>query len=366
MQRVAYTVQPGANPLRLLIVDMPTNWASRSTVVCGNAATITGDGVNKNLLIDDTEATNWAVLGMDNRVVDPAVTVNLAGAKAHLVGRVRVSAMLRPRDDQDPGDDDDLPGEEVGDTASQSRFSALREFKILTCNAAASLLPVPCTTPVDFTQVYPIPGSPAAVEFDAGTPRPLAPDLIVKEFDVKDSMATHVRLVALDNQCTGQAAYHIADADPLNDPNCLNSAQVMNLRAAELQVLSHAGRTSVINDPVVVLSMSAPATALPGSNFQYRISYTNLGPAPSSNARILDVLPSEVNFVSASHGGSYDTAARRVTWNVGTVPVNGTGTRTLTVQVKTSVPLLTPILNVAEFVAPLTVAPPAASLTIVK
>ncbi len=52
--------------------------------------------------------------------------------------------------------------------------------------------------------------------------------------------------------------------------------------------------------------------------------------------------------------------------NVGTVPVNGTGTRTLTVRVKTSVPDLTPILNVAEFVAPLTVATPAASLTIVK
>ena len=61
-----------------------------------------------------------------------------------------------------------------------------------------------------------------------------------------------------------------------------------------------------------------------------------------------------------------DAATRRVTWNVGTVSVNGTGTRTLTVRVKTTVPDLTPILNEAEFVAPLTVATPAASLTIVK
>ncbi|MBA3435729.1 MAG: M36 family metallopeptidase [Chloroflexi bacterium] len=363
MQRVTYTVQPGADPLRVLIVDMPTNWASRSTIVAENAATITGDGVNKNLLIDDTEATNWAVLGMDNRIVDPTVTVDLAGAEAHLVGRVRVSAMLRPRDDQDPGDDDDLPGEEVGDTGSQSRFSAMREFRILTCNAETSL--AGCTTPIEFTQVYPTTGSPA-VEFDAGTPRPLAPNLILDEFEVQDSMATHVRLIALDNQCTGQAAYHIDDADPTNNADCRTSPQVNNLRAAELQVLSHAGSTAVVQDPVVALSMTAPATTTQGSNLQYTISYTNLGPAPSSSARILDVLPSEVTFVSASNGGSYDAATRRVTWNVGTVPVNGTGTRTLTVRVETTVPDLTPILNVAEFVAPLTVATPAASLTIVK
>jgi len=252
----------------------------------------------------------------------------------------------------------------VGDTASQSRFSALREFKILTCNAPVSV--AGCTTPVEFTQVYPVPGSPAAVEFDAGTPRPLAPNLILKEFDVKDSMATHVRLVALDNQCTGQAKYHIDDADPTNNADCRTSPQINNLRAAELQVLSHAGSTAVVQDPVVALSMTAPATTTQGSNLQYTISYTNLGPAPSSSARILDVLPSEVTFVSASNGGSYDAATRRVTWNVGTVPVNGTGTRTLTVRVKTTVPDLTPILNVAEFVAPLTVATPAASLTIVK
>ncbi|MDQ3407013.1 MAG: DUF11 domain-containing protein, partial [Chloroflexota bacterium] len=364
MQRVRYTVQPGADPLRVLVVDMPTNWASRSTSVGGNAATISGDGINKNKLIDDTEATNWAALGMNNLVVDPTVTVDLAGAEAHLVGRVRVSAMLRPRDDQDPGDDDEVPGEEVGDTGSQSRFSALREFRILTCNAEAAV--ADCTTPVEFTQVYPVPGSPAAVEFDAGTPRPLAPNLILEEFEVKDSMATHVRLVALENQCTGQAAYHIDDDDPTNNADCRTSAQVNNLRAAELQVLSHAGSTSVIKDPVVALTMTAPATAAQGANFDYTISYTNLGPAASSDARILDVLPQELRFVSASNGGSYDSSTRRVTWNVGTVPVDGTGTRTLTARVKSSVADLTQIVNVAEFVAPLTVAPPAASLTIVE
>jgi len=183
---------------------------------------------------------------------------------------------------------------------------------------------------------------------------------------VKDSMATHVRLVALDNQCTGQGKYHIDDADPTNNADCRTSAQINNLRAAELQVLSHAGSTSVIEDPVVALTMAAPATAPQGGEFSYTISYTNLGPAASSDARILDVLPAELTFVSASNGGSYDAATRRVSWNVGTVPVNASGTRTLRVRVKTSVPDLRQILNVAEFVAPLTVATPAASLTIVE
>ena len=49
---------------------------------------------------------------------DVAVTVDLAGG-VRAVRRVKVSAMLRPTDENDAG----------GDTSAQNRFSALRSFR---------------------------------------------------------------------------------------------------------------------------------------------------------------------------------------------------------------------------------------------
>jgi extracellular elastinolytic metalloproteinase len=37
-------------------------------------------------------------------------------------------------------------------------------------------------------------------------PRPAAPDLILRRFDVPDTLATHVRIRVLANQCTGNPA----------------------------------------------------------------------------------------------------------------------------------------------------------------
>ena len=74
--------------------------------------------------------------------------------------------------------------------------------------------------------------------FDATAPRPLAPDLLFKAFDVPDTSATHVRLVALENQCSGASEYAgEQDADPLNATDCkVASTGDEAVRAAELQV----------------------------------------------------------------------------------------------------------------------------------
>jgi extracellular elastinolytic metalloproteinase len=346
-------------------VAMPRNWASRADLNGGafdGGAIIAGDGRNKNKLIDDTEATNWAVLAGDlptgaTNVNGSDITVDLAGSAPRLVNSVRVSALLRPQASDDQGDDPTEDPAPVGDTENQSRFSALRSFAIETCNQQAK----DCKNPANYTRIYTSPAN----AFPGGQPRPLAPDLLLRQFDVPNTMATHVRLVALTNQCTGGPVYQgDQDLDPLNNSDCqTGSSQDMRLRASELQVISQGGAVTEVRDPVVVVTMSAPATAATNTRYDYTINYTNLGPEAASNPTITDVLPAGVEFVSASGGLSriYDADNRRVTWKLATVPAATGGSVGL--RVRTIGPVGTVITNVAEFSAPLTIANPGVAVT---
>ena len=145
---------------------MPTNLASGT-----NDATVTGDGINLARLIDDDEATQWASLG--SPVAGKQVTVDLAGGRQR-VERVQVSAMLRPTIASD------------ADSGAQSRFSALRQFRVLACSAAG---PVDCSQAADYSVIFTSPAD--AVPSIA--PRPRAPELIIRSFDVPNTMATHLR-----------------------------------------------------------------------------------------------------------------------------------------------------------------------------
>ncbi|CAN5596109.1 hypothetical protein BH20CHL6_BH20CHL6_17320 [soil metagenome] len=341
---------------RIIKITMPRNWASRAAggSIASSSPAAGGTSVNTNKLIDDTEATNWAVLGATPNANNSSVTVNLAGTAARLVSQVRVSALTRPRIQDDEGDD---PVVEVGDTESQSRFSAMRSFAIETCNGSATF----CSNPLNFTRIYTSPAN----AFPGSVPRPLAPDLLLRTFNVPDTMATHVRLVALTNQCTGGPAYEgDQDLDPLNNSDCqTGSTQDQRMRASELQVISQAGGTQQVEDPVVTMSMSGPTTASAGDRISFTTTYKNLGPKPSSSARITQVLPAGLTFRSASGGGTYNASNRTVTWSLGTVGVNVTGTVRVTVDVGALVTPGTVFLNLAEFKAPLTVANPAVMVT---
>ncbi|MFN2470266.1 MAG: DUF11 domain-containing protein [Gaiellaceae bacterium] len=114
-------------------------------------------------------------------------------------------------------------------------------------------------------------------------------------------------------------------------------------------------------DPTVVLTKTGPLTAARGSNITYRLAYRNLGPNPSANAKIVDTLPAQVQFVSATNGGTYAPATRKVTWNLGTVPFNGSGTVSVTVSVPPTTPNGTVLLNQADFTGDLTVSPKTAA-----
>jgi extracellular elastinolytic metalloproteinase len=211
-----------AGQVRDLPVFLRHNLASSA-----NGATASGDGVNHDKLIDDTEATNWAFLGADDAVENEAigteVTVRLdPSAPVHEFRRIQVSAQLRPRIHTDPAD----PG-------SQSRYSALRQFEIWVCTATAS---VDCTQDAQFTKIY----TSASNAFPSVAPRPRVVDLTTRSFAVPRTTASHVRIRVLHNQCTGGPAYQgEQDADPRFQTDCGDgSTQDDVVRIAELQVFT--------------------------------------------------------------------------------------------------------------------------------
>jgi len=184
--RTSVTVTAGE--VRDLRLSMPLNLASSA-----NGVTATGDGINLGGLNGSSRTvTCLPAIGEPSEAVSP-------------------------------------PGS--AGRASQNRFSALRQFELLACEARGA---VDCTQAEQFTSVLTSP----ADAFPSVVPRPRAPELLLRSFDVPTTRATHVRLRVLTNQCTGTPGYQgDQDDDPINVTDCdAGSTQDDNVRAAELQV----------------------------------------------------------------------------------------------------------------------------------
>ncbi|GGU16296.1 M36 family metallopeptidase [Nocardioides albus] len=169
---------------------------------------------NPAALIDGTEATNWGGVTADNvDAITPSIAVDLAGG-TRTVKTVNVSAYLSPATDTDAD--------------SGSRFTALRKFALEACVSACD------TAGATWKRFY----TSADDAFPGKRPRPVAPNLNLRPFDVPDTSAAAVRLVALENQCTGYVGYAgEQDADPLTTTDCkTGSDRGTIVHAAELQV----------------------------------------------------------------------------------------------------------------------------------
>ena len=171
---------------------------------------------NMDSLIDSTEATNWGGVTAGNvDETNPFVTVDLAGEKAQTIRRVGVSALLRPAEENDMDPD------------SGSRFTALRQFAIEVCASG-------CDSEDSWSRAYTSPGN----AFPAVRPRPTSPKLNFRTFTFDAVKAQQVRLVVLENQCTGFEGYAgEIDNDPLNATDCKTASDRGTIvHAAELEV----------------------------------------------------------------------------------------------------------------------------------
>lgn len=103
-----------------------------------------------------------------------------------------------------------------------------------------------------------------------------------------------------------------------------------------------------MGEAVTLVKPSAPATGTPqitvsitvdkttakvGEQLNYTVTYSNEGDGPAMSAVVTADVDSRVTFVSATNGGVYDSNARVVRWNVGTVPPGTTATARYTVTV---------------------------------
>ena len=189
---------------------MPTNHASISNgaTASGDAAVVFPDqqpiagqpGIIPvtpqqvlNMLIDDTERTNWTAAGTITggspgqlSVDGKQATIDLAGTAPVRIRHIQVSSMLRSGVVATPG----LAN------SSQNRFTALRQFEVWACTTTARRT----AGSRRCTRAVPTPSR-------ANPPRPVAPHMILREFDIPNTWATHLRLVAKTSQCTGGPAF---------------------------------------------------------------------------------------------------------------------------------------------------------------
>ena len=164
------------------------------------------------------------------------------------------------------------------------RFRALRQFEIWTCNGNAAT----CALPTNYTKIYTSPAN----AFPGVRPRPTAPDLILRTFDVPDTNATHVQLRVVDQPVHGDRNRlpRRPGRRSAQRPDCVTGSDAdLDVKAAELQVFSSTPALPAA-DPAVVVTVKAPVTAAVGSQFTYTISYTNAGPAESTDAKLIDTL----------------------------------------------------------------------------
>jgi extracellular elastinolytic metalloproteinase len=150
-------------------------------------------------VLDDNEATNDSQTGSD--VVGRWFVIKLGdvGPTGSAVSRLGVSALL-------------VPG--------NNRFTALRSFDAYACRTRKDAANPTCDGSIDagWTKIVTSPTN----AFPSVNPRPIAPDQTLRYFETSSRpIATHVKFVVTNNQCTAQPSYQgEQDADPGTSTDC--------------------------------------------------------------------------------------------------------------------------------------------------
>ena len=112
-----------------------------------------------------------------------------------------------------------------------------------------------------------------------------------------------------------------------------------------------ASATSTVRSSHVlqVAKTASPEPVEAGANLAYSLTWSVTGNEPAPNAIVVDTLPKDVTFVSASNGGVYDPVAHKVTWSLGEIMTPQTGNLSVIVQVKSPLYSGTPLTNVVVF-----------------
>ena len=209
-----------AGEVRNITIHMPTNYASATQgATVTTDAPATGTNVTPNNLIDDNEGTSntqsctptatclvpvngrWVVLQLGG-IPPTGVSVN----------RLGVSAMF------------------------SSRFVGLRSFDAYVCRAGRVAANLTCDGSIadGWTKIITGP----ADSFPGMNPRPGTQDESLRYFAAPQQLlATHVKFVVTNNQCTGQPSFQgDQDLDPANNAECRTGIRRSEVHTAEVEV----------------------------------------------------------------------------------------------------------------------------------
>jgi uncharacterized repeat protein (TIGR01451 family) len=93
---------------------------------------------------------------------------------------------------------------------------------------------------------------------------------------------------------------------------------------------AQASTTTVVRQPVLAITKSAPEKRYLGRNVTFDITVSNKGDADAKNTVVEDAIPSGTKFVSATGGGQL--TGEKVTWNLGTLKPGASRKVSLTVM----------------------------------
>ncbi len=128
-------------------------------------------------------------------------------------------------------------------------------------------------------------------------------------------------IATLSSGQTGSYSFTVRTDDPLANGTKLKSVATIAPGAGQPGLPDTATAVfGISSEPVILASKSvSTAAASVGDTVTFDIRFQNVGNEDATGAVVSDTLPAELEFVSATGGGSYDDVARRVSWNVGTL-----------------------------------------------
>ena len=217
-----------AGEVRNVTIHMPTNYASATQgATLTTDAPATGTNVTPANLIDDNEGTsNTQSCTPTATCLVPVngrwVVIALGGIPANgvSVNRLGVSAMF------------------------SSRFVGLRSFDAYVCRAGRVAANPTCDGSIadGWTKIITGP----ADSFPGVNPRPGTQDESLRYFAASQQLlATHVKFVVTNNQCTGQPSFQgDQDLDPANNAECRTGIRRSEVHTAEVEVFGSEGDRS--------------------------------------------------------------------------------------------------------------------------
>ncbi|RLA25460.1 MAG: hypothetical protein DRQ62_02470, partial [Gammaproteobacteria bacterium] len=123
------------------------------------------------------------------------------------------------------------------------------------------------------------------------------------------------------------------------DPNAVNGTVINNtaiMAGANFTDASATSTVTVQSAPILALSKSAGSTVTaPDENIDYLLEFSNQGNAVARSTVLVDTVPQNTTFVSASGGGQFD--GTKVVWNLNNLEAGETGSVTMTVRVRGSI-----------------------------